>query len=88
MPPIAWVGIVVAVAIAALYLEGWRQRRKLRARGESSSGRPSAMGIGMLEMQKHLQPDRDVKTLVQELKEEDAHPEYRPAREGDDPKEK
>jgi hypothetical protein len=77
--------LAAAVVIAAIYLEGWRQGRKLRKRGEKGGRGTSLLGVGLLELQSHLEPDRKVEVMQLEAKEKDrTHPEYRPAEGGDD----
>ena len=72
MPFIAWLGIVVALAIALIFLERTRQIRKLRERGEQVSDRPNLLGAGVLEMQRLLEPERKVEILQQEAKGEES----------------
>ena len=76
-------------ANAILFLEGWRQGRKLKSRGHERGTPPSLIGTGMLELQKHLQPDRKVEVMMEEMKDRDrVNPAYRPAQPGDrDPEE-
>ena len=63
-------GIVLVVGILVLVLfvvlEGKRQER-IYGR---PSGRPNLAGAGLLELQKHLQADRRVETLVEQVKDE------------------
>ena len=63
-------GIVLVVGTALLVLvvvlEG---RRQARIYGKPSS-RPNLAGAGLLELQKHLQADRRVETLVEQVKDE------------------
>ncbi len=72
MTPLGWFVITLIVLLPALVLlEGRRQRRRHGA----PSGRPGLMGAGMLELQKHLQPDRKVEVLLEEkddVEEDDA----------------
>lgn len=77
--------LLAALAVAAiLFFEGWRQSRKLRSRGHEPGSPPSLIGTGMLEFQKHLQPDRKVEVMMEEMKDRDrVNPAYRPARPGD-----
>ncbi len=63
-------GVAAAVVLVVL-LEGWRQRRVYG----TPSGRPNLAGVGMLELQKHLQADRRVDTLVELRKDESAETE-------------
>jgi hypothetical protein len=53
----------ITILLAAIILEGWRQERRLRARGESPGTRPSLIGTGMLELQRHLEPERRVEVV-------------------------
>lgn len=61
--------------IAFVILEGKRQEKKYGR----SSGRPNLMGVGMLELQKHLQADRKTDTLQQQQKDEIAEVEDDPS---------
>lgn len=64
-----WVLIVTAGVVGLLaILEGKRQERKYG----KASGRPNLAGVGMLELQKILQPDRDTAKLEMLQKEEEA----------------
>lgn len=60
--------LVVGVPLLVLLvvLEG---RRQARIYGKPSA-RPNLAGVGMLELQKHLQADRRVETLVEQAKDE------------------
>jgi len=62
---------VSGVTLAAVLFEGWRQRR-IYGKG---SGRPNLAGAGMLELQRHLQADRDVGKLVEVRRDESAETE-------------
>jgi hypothetical protein len=62
---------VAAVVVLLVLLEGWRQRRIYG----KPSGRPNLAGAGMLELQKHLQADRRVDTLVELQRDESAETE-------------
>ena len=62
---------VAAIVVLGVLLEGWRQRRVYG----KPSGRPNLMGVGMLELQKHLQADRRVDTMVEMQREESAETE-------------
>lgn len=57
---------VAGVVVLLVLLEGWRQRRIYG----KPSGRPNLAGAGMLELQKHLQADRRVDTLVEMQRDE------------------
>lgn len=60
-------------------VEGWRQERRLRARGETRGSRPSLIGSGALELQRHLEPERKVEIVQQEARQADrVRPEHRP----------
>jgi len=63
-------GLVLLVGVPLLVLlvvlEG---RRQARIYGKPSA-RPNLAGAGMLELQKHLQSDRRVDTLVEQAKDE------------------
>lgn len=63
--------VVAAVVVLLVLLESWRQRRIYG----KPSGRPNLAGAGMLELQKHLQADRRVDTLVEQLRDESAETE-------------
>lgn len=61
--------IILAAAIllvGLVILEGKRQEKKYGR----PSGRPNLMGVGMLDLQKHLQADRKTDTLQQQQKDE------------------
>ncbi len=62
------IALVVGVALLVLLvvLEGKRQER-INGR---SSARPNLAGAGLLELQKHLQADRRVETLFEQVKGE------------------
>ena len=64
-------GLVLLVGVPLLVLlvvlEGKRQARTYG----KPSARPNLAGVGMLELQKHLQADRRVETLVTQAKDED-----------------
>jgi hypothetical protein len=62
---------VAGVVVLLVLLEGWRQRRIYG----KPSGRPNLAGAGMLELQKHLQADRRVDTLVEMQRDESAETE-------------
>ncbi|MEO8585964.1 MAG: hypothetical protein ABI584_07365 [Acidobacteriota bacterium] len=63
---------VAAAVVLVIVLEGWRQRRIYG----KPSGRPNLQGVGMLELQKHLQADRRVETLVELQRDESAETEH------------
>lgn len=62
------IALVVGVPLLVLVvlLEG---KRQARIYGRPSA-RPNLAGVGMLELQKHLQADRRVDTLVEQVKDE------------------
>jgi hypothetical protein len=63
MPFIAWFGLGLLLFVVLIILEGKRQARDRRTRGERVSERPDLMGAGLLELQRHLEPDRKVEIL-------------------------
>jgi len=73
MSPIGILVLVVIIVVPLLVLlEGWRQRKRLEAMGETVkpySGGDLA-GAGLLHLQGLLQPDRKVEII---LKKEQAH---------------
>ncbi len=71
MPFIAWVGLATVVIVALILLEGQRQARNLRARGEKVSDRPGMLGAGALELQRMLEPERKVVILQKEARGEE-----------------
>ena len=76
--PIKWFLIGLVIFVVAILLESWRQSRKARHRGVKSTGRASFMGTGMLELQGHLQPDRKVEFLKEDMRDKDrVNPAYR-----------
>jgi hypothetical protein len=62
------IALVVGVPLLVLLvvLEG---KRQARIYGKPSA-RPNLAGAGLLELQKHLQADRRVETLVEQVKDE------------------
>ena len=72
-------GFLLLVAVVALVLfvilEGRRQA-KIYGR---PSGRPNLLGVGMLEIQRHLQADRKTETLMEQQKEETTEVESDPS---------
>ena len=56
-----WLLLGAAVLVVAILLEGKRQERIY-----GRSGRTSQMRIGLLEIQKHLEPERRVEFLMDE----------------------
>ena len=71
MPFIAWIGLATVVIVALILLEGQRQARNLRARGEKVSERPGMLGAGALELQRMLEPERKVEILQKEARGEE-----------------
>jgi hypothetical protein len=84
MDLVTWV-LLGALCLGVLVaLEGRRQSRHVERRGQ----RPSLIGVGALELQKLLQPDRKVEIVLQETREQDRlHPDHRPGSPADLPKE-
>lgn len=65
MTPFGWALLVgIPLLVLAIVLEGKRQER---VHGRPS-GRPNLAGAGLLELQKHLQADRRVDRLVEQVK--------------------
>jgi hypothetical protein len=64
--PAAWFFLAVLAFVALIILEGRRQARRY---GEPS-GRPNLAGVGLLELQRHLQADRKVEVIVEQVKKE------------------
>ncbi len=62
---------VAALAVVVVLVEGWRQRRVYG----KPSGKPNLAGVGMLELQRHLQADRHVGKLVEVQRDESAETE-------------
>lgn len=58
----AWFLAGVSLVVVLVVLEGKRQERIYG----KASGRQDLLGAGMLELQKHLQPDRKVEVLAEE----------------------
>ena len=56
----------VPLLVLLVVLEGRRQARRYGR----PSARPNLAGVGMLELQRHLQADRRVETLVEQAKGE------------------
>ena len=59
--------IVAGVVLLVVVAESIRQTRKYGR----ASGRPNLAGVGMLELQRHLQPDRRVEVMETQLKNQD-----------------
>lgn len=62
-----WLLVLSAVVVLLVIAESIRQTKKY-GRG---SGRPNLGGVGMLELQRHLQPDRRVEVMEMQLKNQD-----------------
>ena len=81
---LTWVLLGAVLLGVLVMLEGARQNRKMRAAGEQRGQRPSLVGVGMLELQGHLQPDRRVEIVLEETKgTERVEGAYRPGDSGD-----
>lgn len=63
-----WVLVLAGVVVLLVVAESIRQTRKYGR----ASGRPNLAGVGMLELQRHLQPDRRVEVMETQLKNQDA----------------
>ena len=86
MDLMAWALLGTLALGLAVVLEGLRQARNLRKKGEVLGERPSMIGTGMLEFQKILQPDRNVEVIQQDARQEErVRPEHRQARGDADP---
>ena len=62
-----WLLVVIAVVVLVVIAESIRQTKKYGR----ASGRPNLAGVGMLELQRHLQPDRRVEVMETQLKNQD-----------------
>lgn len=80
MSPLVLAGFVVLL-VALILLEGRRQRRRY---GRGSGRGASLSGVGLMEVQKLLQPDRRVDLLMQQQKGEVAEVESDEHGDGDD----
>ena len=82
MEPMTTFGFVLVVGVPLLvllvYLEGKRQARIYGP----PSAHPNLAGAGLLELQKHLQADRRVDTLVEQIRDEAAETEQDAGGEG------
>lgn len=65
MTPIAWFLLLAAALVVFVILEGKRQERRY-GRG----GRGSMMRTGLLELQRHLEPERKVEILLEKREKE------------------
>ncbi len=63
-----WILLAIAVVVTLIYLEG---RRQSKIYGPPS-GRRDALGAGLLELQKHLEPDRKMEILAEEQVQDEA----------------
>lgn len=76
--PVKWFLIGLFIFVVAILLESWRQTMKLKRKGGKATGRASFIGTGMLELQGHLQPDRKVEYIKENLRDKDhPNPAYR-----------
>ena len=64
-----YAGLVLAAVVILVVLEGKRQERIYG----KPSARPNLLGVGLLEVQRHLQADRKVEE-IRKLNDEDAAP--------------
>ena len=62
-----WLLIVAGVVVLVVVAESIRQTRKYGR----ASGRPNLAGVGMLELQRNLQPDRRVEVMETQLRNQD-----------------
>jgi hypothetical protein len=60
MTPIAWILAASFLLVLLVVLEGKRQERKY-----GRSGRAGLMRTGLLELQRHLEPERKVEILLE-----------------------
>jgi len=60
MSPIAWFLLACFALLVLVILEGKRQERKY-----GRSGRGNLMRTGLLELQRHLEPERKVEILLE-----------------------
>ena len=63
-----WLLVLAGVVVLVVVAERFRQTRKYGR----ASGRPNLAGVGMLELQRNLQPDRRVEVMETQLKNQDA----------------
>ena len=76
--PIKWFLLGFLIFVVAILLEAWRQSRKVKRSGAKSTGRAHLIGTGVLELQCHLQPDRKVEYIKEDLRDKDrVNPAYR-----------
>lgn len=62
-----WLLVVAGVVVLVVVAESIRQTRKYGR----ASGRPNLAGVGLLELQGHLQPDRRVEVMEAQLKDQE-----------------
>jgi hypothetical protein len=60
MTPFAWILVAAFLLVLFVVLEGKRQERKY-----GRSGRAGLMRTGLLELQRHLEPERKVEILLE-----------------------
>ncbi len=60
MPSWAWLLVAIVALVLFVILEGKRQERKY-----GRSGRGTLMRTGLLELQRHLQPERKVEIFLE-----------------------
>ena len=63
-----WLLVLAGVVVLLVIAESIRQTKKYGR----ASGKPNLAGVGMLELQRHLQPDRRVEVMETQLKNQDA----------------
>jgi hypothetical protein len=79
MPTWAWLLVAVGGLVVFVMLEGNRQERKY-----GRSGRGTMLRAGLMDLQRHLEPERKVEVLLQK-KERAVHAESgEPPRAGED----
>jgi len=57
---VKWIFLGILVLVVLILLEGKRQERKY-----GRSGRGSLVGTGLLELQRHLEPERKVEIVLE-----------------------
>jgi hypothetical protein len=60
MPAWAWLSVAVALLVVFVMLEGKRQERKY-----GRSGRGTMLRAGLMDLQRHLEPERKVEILLE-----------------------
>lgn len=63
-----WLLVLAGVVVLVVVAESIRQTKKYGR----ASGRPNLAGVGMLELQRHLEPDRRVEVMETQLKNQEA----------------